>query len=101
MIEKTYLKTKPQCKVKFTLPSEAIGEATKISVVGDFNNWDASATPLSKKKTGEYSSTLKLDIDQTYQFRYVIDDGSWLNDEMADSYVQSPISQDTNSVLYL
>ena len=27
MIEKTYLKTKPECKVKFALPAEAIGDA--------------------------------------------------------------------------
>lgn len=100
MIEKTYLKTKPQCKVKFTLPADTIS-AIKISVVGDFNNWDPSANPLSKKKTGEYSSTLKLDIDHSYQFRYVTNDAIWLNDEMADSYIQSPISQDTNSVLHL
>jgi 1,4-alpha-glucan branching enzyme len=101
MIEKTYLKTKPECKVKFSLPAEAIGDASKVSVVGDFNNWDADANPLKKQKTGLYASTLNLEVDHTYQFRYVADNVHWLNDDMADAYVPSPVSHDNNSVINL
>ncbi|BFM50432.1 isoamylase early set domain-containing protein [Marinomonas sp. THO17] len=101
MIEKTYLKTKPECKVKFSLPAEAIGDASKVSVVGDFNNWDAEANPLRKQKTGLYASTLNLEVDNTYQFRYVADNVYWLNDDMADAYVPSPVSHDSNGVLNL
>jgi len=101
MIEKNYLKTKPECKVKFALSADMIGDGRQVSVVGDFNNWDASAHPLRKQKSGVYASTMNLEIDHTYQFRYLIDNHHWLNDDMADAYVPSPISQDVNGVLSL
>ena len=101
MITKTYLKTKPECKVKFILPAEVIGDAQAVSVVGDFNNWDASLNPLRKQKSGEFASSLNLEVSHTYQFRYLIDGNYWLNDDMADAYVTSPISHDSNGVLNL
>lgn len=101
MIEKTYLKTKPECKVKFALPADLVGSAKSVSVVGDFNNWDSKANPMRKQKSGVFASTLNLQVDSAYQFRYVIDDDKWLNDDMADDYVPSPIGYDSNSVLSL
>lgn len=101
MIEKKYLKTKPQCKVKFALPADKVGNAKKVAVVGDFNNWDCNANPMKKQKSGVFASTLSLGIDAAYQFRYVLDDTEWINDEMADDYVPSPISYDTNGVISL
>ena len=37
-IKKQFLKSKPVCKVTFSLPAE---EAKKVSVVGSFNEWNA------------------------------------------------------------
>ena len=48
MLKKKFLKTKSTCQVTFQLPQEV--EAKKASVVGEFNNWDQSATPLKKAK---------------------------------------------------
>lgn len=101
MIEKKYLKTKPECKVKFALPAEAIGDAKSVAVVGDFNDWDCSANPMRKQKSGIYASTLSLDVDTSYQFRYVLDGTQWINDETADSYITSPVSHDQNCVITL
>ncbi|SBS35958.1 1,4-alpha-glucan branching enzyme GlgB [Marinomonas spartinae] len=101
MIEKTYLKTKPECKVKFALPADKVGGAKSVSVVGDFNNWDSKANPMRKQKSGLFASTLNLQVNNAYQFRYVIDDEKWLNDDMADDYVPSPVSLDHNCVLSL
>ena len=36
-IKKQYLKSKPVCKVTFSVPAK---EATKVAVVGDFNEWN-------------------------------------------------------------
>lgn len=99
MIEKTYLKTKPQCKVKFALPVDALDGAKKVALVGDFNDWDESATIMKKQKTGVFASTINLDTDKEYQFRYLVDGTTWLNDDTADAYVMSPISSDENCVL--
>lgn len=99
MIEKTYLKTKPECKVKFALPADQLEGAKKVHLVGDFNNWDESATPMRKQKSGVFSSTVSLEKDKQYQFRYLVDGTTWLNDDSADAYTQSPVSPEHNCVL--
>ncbi|MCB5162539.1 isoamylase early set domain-containing protein [Marinomonas algarum] len=101
MIEKTYLKTKPQCKVKFMLPASEYKNAKSIAVVGDFNQWDKQANLMKKQRSGFFASTLNLDVQTSYQFRYLIDGEEWCNDEMADDHTPSPIGPDANSVLHL
>lgn len=99
MIEKTYLKTKPECKVKFALPADTLAGAKKVYLVGDFNNWDESATPMRKQKSGVFASTINLEKDKQYQFRYLVDGTTWLNDDTADAYITSPMSHEKNCVL--
>ena len=36
-ISKQYLKSKPECKVTFSVPAK---EANKVEVAGDFNSWN-------------------------------------------------------------
>ena len=48
-ITKQYLKSKPVCKVTFTVPAE---EAAKVFVVGDFNDWNPKKGTLRKLKNG-------------------------------------------------
>ncbi|MFT2111160.1 isoamylase early set domain-containing protein [Marinomonas sp. 2405UD68-3] len=99
MIEKRYLKSKPICKVKFSLSKADIESAKNIAVVGDFNNWDITANPLRKQKSGVFSSTVDLEIDRSYQFRYVLDGKIWINDTEADSFVPSNVSLEQNCLL--
>jgi 1,4-alpha-glucan branching enzyme len=89
------------CKVTFAVPAELVDGAKKIAVVGEFNEWDATATLLKKQKTGEFKTTIELPINQEVQFRYVIDDSTWLNDEEADKFVPSGVSSDENGVVVL
>ncbi|QNL20532.1 isoamylase early set domain-containing protein [Hyphobacterium sp. CCMP332] len=100
-IKKQYFKTKKECKVTFSLPVKAAGKAKKVSVVGDFNDWKSNANPMKKFKTGEFKTTLSLEKDKEYQFRYLIDGKSYENDWEADKYVQSPVSGEENSVVIL
>ncbi len=46
-IKKQYLKSKPVCKVTFSVPAE---EAKNVAVVGTFNEWNTEATELKKIK---------------------------------------------------
>ncbi|GAB3484194.1 isoamylase early set domain-containing protein [Marinomonas epiphytica] len=101
MIEKKYLKSKPECKTKFALSAALLSKAKQVSVVGDFNNWDATANPMRKQKSGVYSSTINLAIDKSYQFRYLVDGLIWLNDEAADGYATSPISHEDNCIIHV
>lgn len=100
-IKKQYFKTKSECKVTLTLPAEAAKSAKKVTVVGDFNNWDETANPMKKFKTGEFKTSLTLEKGKEYQFRYLIDGESYENDWEADKYVQSPVSLEENSVMVL
>lgn len=89
-IKKKYIASRNICEVTFRLPSEASLKAKKVTVVGDFNNWEKDATPLEKQENGDFTATLQLDAGKEYHFRYLIDGQQWENDWYADKYVKSP-----------
>jgi len=96
---KKYLKTRPVSKVTFKVPREIAAGAAKASLVGEFNDWDPKATEMRKLKSGEFKVTLDLDVGREYQFRYLLDDQTWQNDDHADRYVPSGIAGADNSVI--
>jgi len=53
-IAKKFLKTRPLCKVTFTLPKEAAPEAETVCVMGEFNNWSRDATPMKRRTNGDF-----------------------------------------------
>ncbi len=64
-------------KVTFALPAaEAVGN---VSVLGDFNGWDASAHPLKKRSNGTRSVTVELPNGE-YRFKYCTEAGEWFCD---------------------
>jgi 1,4-alpha-glucan branching enzyme len=92
MITKTYLKAKARCQVTFELSPAELPEgvqAKQIALVGDFNDWDPTATPMQRLENGVFATTLELEPGQTYQFRYLINNMYWYNDWTADAYVES------------
>ena len=97
-IKKQYLKTKPVCKVTFSLHTE---DAKKVSVVGSFNEWNAKKAPLKKLKNGTFKGTLDLETGSTYEFKYLIDETVYVNDEAADAYAWNDFAGAENSVLNL
>lgn len=99
ILKKQYLKSKPVCKVTFKLTKEEAKNAELVRIVGDFNDWDLTAPPMKKLKDGSFSTTLELEKDAEYQFRYLLNDKEWENDWKADQYVTSPVSFDENSVV--
>lgn len=98
-IAKRYLKTKPVCKAKFTLPKRAVGFAKRVNLVGDFNDWSADATPMKRLRDGSFTVVLDLEQGRDYEFRYLIDGIRWENDWNADRYVRSPLADCDNSVI--
>lgn len=76
-------------KVTFTLPAHVVADATSGIILGEFNNWDnTNATSLKKQKDGSMKATLTLESGRTYQYRYLLNDGRWVNDHTADDFVQ-------------
>lgn len=97
-LKKLYLKTRELCKVTFRLPKEAAPDATQVTLVGDFNQWDTGETPMQKMKNGDFTVTLELACDQEYRFRYLIDNSHWENDWQADKYVPNCYGSDDSIV---
>ena len=98
MIKKQFLKSKPVCKATFTFPAEAAPEATKVEIVGDFNNWNTQEAVTMKKQKDVFKAVVELETGKEYQFRYLIDGQAWENDWEADAYVSTPFGVD-NSVV--
>jgi len=94
-IKKQFLKSKPVCKVTFTVPAE---EANNVAVVGTFNEWNTEATPLKKLKNGSFKGTVDLETENSYEFRYVVD-GNYVNEEEADAFAWNDFAGAENSVL--
>jgi hypothetical protein len=75
-------------KITFTLPAEVVADANSGLLLGDFNNWDDSKAPsLKKQKDGSLKTTVTLEGGRSYQYRYLLDDGRWVNDYSAETYV--------------
>ena len=60
-LKKQFSKTKPVCKVTFSLPKEAINTGNQVVVLGEFNNWDPSKGVPMKATKGGYSAVLELE----------------------------------------
>lgn len=101
-LKKQYLKSKPVCKVTFSMGKEAAASSTKVDLLGEFNNWNtAEPVKLKKLKDGSFKVTIDLPIDNEFQFKYLLDGERWVNDECADKYVNNGIDAEENSVLVL
>lgn len=103
MIAKKFLKSKPVCKVTFTLPVEAAPTAKKVALVGEFNNWDVKkAIPLKKQaKAGVFKALVDLETGKSFEFRYLIDGETWENDWQADAYNPTPYGEENSVVVTL
>jgi Glycogen recognition site of AMP-activated protein kinase len=86
-LKKQYLKKTKLCKVTFSLDKEAVGDASDVSVVGDFNEWNKGNLPMKRLKNGSFTATITLEPNHEYHFRYFVDGARWENDWKADKYV--------------
>ncbi len=98
-IKKRYFKSKPICRVTFRLPSEQAGNARRAAVVGEFNDWDDSANPMKRLKSGDYKATVDLPLEGGFQFRYLLDRQRWVSDQDADDHAATPFVDARNSVV--
>jgi 1,4-alpha-glucan branching enzyme len=94
-IKKQFIKTKPVCKVTFSVEAK---EANQVSVIGDFNNWKEEEGVLSKLKNGTFKGAFDLSKDSAYEFKYVID-GVYVNEAEADAFKWNDFAGAENSVL--
>lgn len=99
-ISKKYLKAKPICKVTFRIPPEVGSKYKKANLLGTFNNWDFKANRMRKLvKDGSFSLTIDLEKDKEYEFKYFVDDKTWLTDDEADGQKTTHFGDSANSVV--
>ncbi len=66
--------------VQFSLPPTA---AREVVVVGDFNHWDATATPLQRSRAdGSWRTTVRL-APGRHIYAFVVDGEHWVADPAA------------------
>lgn len=83
-------------RVTFRIPAPI--QAQTVTVVGEFNNWNPTATPLAKTAEG-WATTLDLPPNHEYEYRYLADGRTWLNDWSADRYVPNELGGANSVVL--
>lgn len=84
-----------QITVQFVLVAPTAGSVT---VVGDFNDWDLSATPLVRSEgEGVWAVTVPLTPGR-YRYSFLVDGTTWLHDPRAARAVEDEFGR-TNSVL--
>lgn len=69
-------------KIIFTLPASNIIGAGDCVLLGEFNNWDASeGIYLQKQADGSMTAEIELAAGKDYQYRYLLSNGRWINDD--------------------
>jgi 1,4-alpha-glucan branching enzyme len=100
-IRKQYLKTRPVCKVTFKIDPSKGNSARKACIVGEFNGWSPTASPMKRLKNGAFTATLDLEPGREYQFRYLLGKHHWANESEADREVLTPYGDSYNSVIVI
>lgn len=100
-LKKQFLKSKPLCKVTFTVDADLINGAKEVALLGEFNNWDPSDFAMRKLKDGSFTKTIELEVGNEYQFRYLVDGERWINEPEADKFIHSGVAAEENSVVAL
>lgn len=75
-------------------------QAAQVSVVGDFNNWDPAATPLTKGQAGRWETVVPL-LPGRYQFTFVVDGTRWVRDPSLPQALGDDFGQPTSVITVL
>ena len=85
MIEKQPVAGNSRVRVVFKLPHTTCADT--IGLVGEFNDWDTTATPMiHRRPDAEWTAAVELEAGRRYRFRYLVDGRHWLNDWYADDH---------------
>jgi 1,4-alpha-glucan branching enzyme len=87
-----------KARVTFSMPP--LDQVELLSLVGDFNNWSITETPMQRAADGSWSAAVTLATGRDYEFRYLADGQTWHNDWQADRYAPNEFGSD-NSVVSL
>ena len=96
-LSKSFSADGKKCTVTFSVNPAAAAGAEKIYLVGEFNSWNETSIPMKKMPDGSFSVKKQLETNKKFQFRYLLDGKTWINDWKADEYIRSELANDDNS----
>lgn len=96
-----YIKSRPVCKVRFTLEAADCDGADQAFLVGSFNDWSETAHPMKKSKSGDFTLEQEFARGEEVTFRYLTGDGRWLNEKDADEFRFCEFAGADNSIIRL
>jgi predicted flap endonuclease-1-like 5' DNA nuclease len=68
-------------KITFTLPAANIIGASECVLLGEFNDWNLEkGVYLQKQADGSMVAEVELAAGKDYQYRYLLSNGRWVND---------------------
>ena len=86
MKKKLFEKAKPKTKkAEFNLFAP---EAKRVSLAGDFNNWDVDNLPMKKANNGTWVTSFALPPGR-HEYRFWVD-SVWYDDPNAQERVENP-----------
>lgn len=77
-------------KINFILPAEYVQQVSEGILLGEFNNWNPEeGIQLQKKEDGSLQAELVLTAGRSYQYRYLLNDGRWVNDQRNTTWTEA------------
>jgi 1,4-alpha-glucan branching enzyme len=90
-------KAKATEKVRETEFSLSAHQAQRVSIAGDFNQWNPTSHPLKMDDKGVWRISLALNPGQ-YEYRFFVD-GEWQNDPHCSSSVENPFGTSNSLIM--
>ena len=63
-LKKTFSSDKTKCTVTFSINAAAAAGAEKAFLVGEFNDWSETATPMKKGADGSFSVKKQFEVNK-------------------------------------
>jgi hypothetical protein len=74
------------------MPADHV-EAQQVHLVGEFNDWSRTATPMVRSGS-HFVATVRVPTGRTYRYKFLVDGHRWENDWHADAYVSNEYGGD-------
>lgn len=84
MLKKRFFKTKTECEVAFEILPD---DTERVDLLCEANGWEP--IEMKKGRNGAFRAKMRLPKEQRFQFRYLLDNTKWVNDETADGYCRN------------
>lgn len=87
MIRRSYYNNGRTCRLTFRhCPDQPVAS---LHLVSSHDDWSTSDRPMMQRKDGCYSTSLVVPGGTRVQFRYLMDNEIWINDDDADEFVNN------------